>query len=68
MNRIAPNNKFRPTHFMEVYYKGDTLTQDEEVYSYEESTPIRGQSGWVLNLAKARPVAIFRIRENKLPT
>jgi hypothetical protein len=64
---IVPNNTLPATHFMEVFYKEGVLTQDEKLYSFKDSTPICHQSGWILHLAKAIPVAIFRIRE-KLPT
>lgn len=64
-NRIAPNNQFPATHFMEVFYKEGVLVQDKKMYCFLESTPICNQSGWVLHLAQAIPIAIFRIRENK---
>ena len=68
LKRIAPNNHYEAECFMEVFYEGDVLTQDKKPYSFKDSTPVCYQSDWVLNVAKAKPVCLFRIRENKLPT
>lgn len=68
MNRIAPNNNLPATHFIEVFY-------DDFGEKIIDKNPL--QLGFfdtlekVLDdhpLSKIIPIAIFRIRENKLPT
>ena len=64
--RIAPNNNFPATHFIEVYDFGS--------YDITESTAyplgiISLESALFMTKALfGKTIAIFRIRENKLPT
>jgi len=63
MNRIAPNNQLPATHFIEVWKtptsESGTFNGKIHLIKYFELVPI--SILWPT-------VAIFRIRENKLPT
>jgi len=64
MNRIAPNNQLPATHFIEVWKGG---TQKIHNSSMEEIKYLSN----CLHATKVlcyKTIAIFRIRENKLPT
>ena len=64
MNRIAPNNQLPATHFIEVW-KGAT----PKIYN-ASMEKIKYLSN-CLDATKSlcyKTIAIFRIRENKLPT
>lgn len=64
MNRIAPNNQFPATHFIEVYKDHEGVWQkctlDIQRLNSEIANTEMQPYGEVLFL--------FRIRENKLPT
>jgi hypothetical protein len=77
MNRIAPNNQLPATHFIEVY-KGEsfgTTNQQDfinnptwncvEIYEIDK---IDYELNKTISLGYIKTIAIFRIRENKLPT
>jgi len=63
MNRIAPNNQLPATHFIEVYCASyETECNDLKSIDYL-------QNDLKLTIAFGfTTIAIFRIRENKLPT
>ncbi|HJV19311.1 MAG TPA: hypothetical protein VJ552_05480 [Sediminibacterium sp.] len=74
MQRIAPNNALPATHFIEVF-KGKRETNQEYVKYWSDTyrllcNEIRSldQSLAKSNEYKYKTIAIFRIRENKLPT
>jgi hypothetical protein len=63
MNRIAPNNQLPATHFIEVYCASHE-TEDNDLKSIDFL-----QNDLKLTIAFGfTTIAIFRIRENKLPT
>lgn len=64
MQRIAPNNQLPATHFVEMYNDGY-----EWNYSYKP-VPIKNIiiGIGISNMLGFKTIAIFRIRENKLPT
>lgn len=63
MNRIAPNNQLPATHFIEVwkgqydYYLGNL----NDIFFLNDNLIATA-------FANGKTIAIFRIRENKLPT
>ena len=63
--RIAPNNQYPATHFIEVFVSGKPLdwynVRDIEVL--DDDLSVTGHTSCPLHT-----IAIFRIRENKLPT
>lgn len=63
IQRIAPNNQFPATHFIEVWkgkYKTHTEWQ-EPIWFFNYKVKATLEIG-------GKTIAIFRIRENKLPT
>ena len=63
MNRIAPNNQFPATHFVEVW-KGKYRTHTKRpkpIWYFNSKVKATLEIG-------GKTIAIFRIRENKLPT
>lgn len=66
--RIAPNNQLPATHFIEVFYDNlggkimDEAPIELGVFCTLEKVLDNNP------LSKIMPIAIFRIRENKLPT
>lgn len=64
MQRIAPNNQLPATNFVEVYKHTD--------YGYEQCTcntiDVMGFSLDFTYMCGHKTIAIFKIRENKLPT
>lgn len=74
MNRIAPNNQFPATHFIEVWSDGTTNNQQDRFYKKDFSTCNVFELFWLPeNLQRTvrnnlYTVCLFRIRENKLPT
>lgn len=63
MNRIAPNNNLPATHFIEVWSNLFRTHQDDEPYQMNVL-----QNSLALNDNELSTIAIFKIRENKLPT
>ena len=67
MQRIAPNNQLPATHFIEVW-KGDFSKRAIQA-PIENINDIEFLiSGGYDNISYGTTVAIFRIRENQLPT
>lgn len=58
MNRIAPNNQLPATHFIEVW-----KAPEDSVVRYFFLT-----ANTFADMPTCNTIAIFRIRENKLPT
>ena len=72
--RIAPNNQLPATHFIEMYSDGGFTNQQKDLMYNKfsvEVLPINILSD-DLKYTEKHPIiytiAIFRIRENKLPT
>lgn len=62
--RIAPNNNLPATHFIEVYIHKNIGYQQDEPEGIET---IVDTLTWTVK-TNHKTIAIFRIRENKLPT
>lgn len=70
MNKIAPNNNLPATHFIEVWknksIKDYWIAFDEtDCYEIQDIDELIAVDTKTLNY---ETIAIFRIRENKLPT
>lgn len=66
MQRIAPNNNLPATHFIEVWkHKSFKDLQISDCYEIQDIDELIAGFTKTINY---KTIAIFRIRENKLPT
>lgn len=67
--RIAPNNSLPATHFIEVW--GDSLNKIKFIFDnpmIEKIDLLQEELQYTSECLGLYTIAIFRIRENKLPT
>lgn len=67
--RIAPNNSLPSTHFIEVWnVKGRTTPRKLIDWDIQDIKYFREIIDYTSESSTLHTIAIFRIRENKLPT
>lgn len=72
MEKIAPNNQLPATHFIEVWQRCNTKRPEryteKDVYNISDLEQHLDETTIVTDCGGIDTIAIFRIRQNKLPT